>query len=395
MNWPAPPEWSFGSLWGGLAWGSLLLVVYAYVGYPWIARWLIAPRHDLPPAEHSREWPTLSVLVPARNEAGVIEARIRNLLEQDYPADRLEVLVISDASDDGTDERVIACGDPRVTLVRQDPRRGKTAAINAAAPRARGEILVQTDANVAFAPGSLRALASTFARPDTGLVLGEVRFINEDQPEVAGGEGLYWRFETWVKRIEAERGLLAVANGGIYALRRSLWQPLPDAIAGDAAEPLLVARQGFRVRVAPGAVALERASVTLDEEYRRKTRIIAQQVACARFVGIARLPRRIAFAYVSHKLLRYAVPLCAALAFGAALVAGAAGSVWGAIPALLVAAPLLVVPLAWLPLPRGLRRVTHTARYLLMINVAALVGTARGLAGAAPAVWETPASTRR
>ncbi len=380
---------------GVLAWTALSAILYAYLGYPIIARWLFAPISSMPPTSIAASPPSLTVLVPARNEVAVIGDRLANLLAQDYAADRLDVLVISDASDDGTDEVVSAFKDPRIRLIRQPTRQGKTAAINRGAPSARGEILVQTDANVSFAPGTLLALARAFDDPSVGLVLGEVKFVNQEHPEVAGGEGLYWRWETWVKRIEAERGLLAVANGGIYALRKSLWQPLPAAIAGDAAEPLLVARAGFRVAVAARAVALERASDTLAEEFRRKTRIIAQQVACARFIGLTKLPPRILFAYVSHKLMRYAVPVFGSFTLLASTAAWILGSTWGAVPALCVLAPAACLPMTLLPLPAVLARPLQIARYLLMVNLAALVGGWRGLAGGAPAVWETPASTRR
>ena len=123
---------------------------------------------------------------------------------------------------------------------------------------------MQTDANVFFEPGAIRSLVSALETPGVGLAIGEVVFTNQEDPMVASGEGLYWRFETWTKRVEAERGLLAVANGGIYALRRSLWEPLPHQIAGDAAEPLLVARKGYLAVVVPSALAFERAAATSE-----------------------------------------------------------------------------------------------------------------------------------
>lgn len=378
-----------------VAWCAVAAVAYAYVGYPLIARLFIPRRAAASPLEpNNSTLPMVTVLIAARNEVGVIAARLRNLLEQDYPAAKLEVIVVSDASDDGTDQVVESLADPRVRLLRQEPRRGKTAGINQAAPLARGELLVQTDANVVFEPGALRALSVAMSDPKVGLVLGEVRFVNDDAPQIAGGEGLYWRWETWVKRVEAERGLLTVANGGIYALRRSLWRPLPESISGDAAEPLLVLREGFALTVARGAVALERASGTLEEEYHRKARIIAQQVACARFIGLGSLPSRVRFAYVSHKLARYAVPWMALVAASAALTAVSLGRPMGAVPMLIVAAPFALAGVGWLPLPSRWMRWAHIARYLVMVNAAAWTGVVRGLRGGAQTTWEIPASTR-
>jgi len=384
-----------GAAWTGIAAVAVAGIVYAYLGYPVVARLLFRPRPLAPPVGGD-EPPPVSILVAARNEAGVIGRRIENLLGQDYPADRLEVLVASDASDDGTDEEVrrIADRDPRVRLYRLPRRGGKTEAINRIAPEARGEILVQTDANVMFRPDAVRALARAFRHPDVGVALGEVQFVNEDDPTVAGGEGLYWRFETWTKRVESERGLLCVANGGIYALRRSLWRPLPPNIAGDAAEPLLAAREGFRTVIAEGALAFERASSGLAEEFARKVRIISQQVACARWIGPFALPPRIAWAYVSHKLLRYAVPAMGLLAVVAGSVGASLGSPAGGALAVMTALPVVLAPAGLLPVPGAAGRFLRLCLYLVVINLAAVVGTARGLAGRAAAHWEVPASTR-
>lgn len=376
-----------------LAFFCLALAAYAYVGYPLIVRWFV-------PARRSRDWPSeaglppVSVLIAARNEAAVIGARLRNLLEQDYPADKLEILVISDASDDGTDEAVRQFPEPRVRLFRQPVRGGKTAAINRLAPEARGEILVQTDANVMFSRGAVRALALAFRDPEVGVALGEVVFTNADDPEVAGGEGLYWRFESWTKRLEAERGLLAVANGGIYALRRSLWRPLPPEISADATEPLLAAQAGLRTVIARQAQAFERAAATLGEEFQRKVRIISTQVAGARWISWRRLPRRIAWAYASHKLLRYAVPFLWGGVLFAGLAGGALGAVWGGLLGLAALLPFLLAPLGLLPWPGLPGKALKVPLYLLVINAAAVAGVWRGLAGRAPAFWEPPASTR-
>ncbi|MDQ7086789.1 MAG: glycosyltransferase [Acidobacteriota bacterium] len=336
----------------------------------------------------------MSVFIAARNEARVIRRRIDNLLEQEYPGP-LEVLVVSDASDDGTDGLVEEVADPRVRLLRQEPREGKTAGINRLAREARGEIFIQTDANVIFAPGAVRALVEALTPPEVGVAIGRVRFTNEDDPLVAAGEGLYWRFENWTKRMEAERGLLAVANGGIYALRRDLWQPLPAFISGDAAEPLLAARAGYRTVVAEGALAYERAADSHREEFQRKARIIAQQVACARWIGLPGLPVRIAWAYLSHKLLRYLVAPIGALGLIAGLAAAALGSVAGAVAAALLAAPLLTAPLGLLPWPGVPGKVFKLPLYLVTVNLAAAAGLWRGLRGRAQATWEVPDSTRR
>ncbi len=386
------PETIWPGVLAAVAWLAIAAALYAYVGYPLLA-WLLVRRRPLARATPPAAWPAVSVFIAARNEARVIRRRLENLLEQEYPGS-LEVLVVSDASDDGTDRIVQEMADPRLRLLRQEPQEGKTAGINRLGREAGGEIFVQTDANVFFAPGAVRALVEALAAAEVGVAIGRVRFTNEDDPLVAAGEGLYWRFENWTKRVEAERGLLAVANGGIYALRRQLWQPLPPFISGDAAEPLLAAREGYRTVVAEEALAFERAAASHGEEFERKARIIAQQVACARWIGLLRLPPRTAWAYVSHKLLRYLVAPIGLLGLAAGLAAAAAGSVVGAVAAGLLAAPLLAAPLGLLPWPGLLGKVLKLPLYLVIINLAAAAGLWRGLRGRAQATWEIPDSTR-
>lgn len=378
----------------GLALLLIAVAFYAYVGYPLVVR-LLPKRTPAPrPAASPREWPRVSVLIAARNEAAVIRARIENVLRQDYPADRLEVLIVSDASDDGTDEIVMAFDDPRVRLLRQEPRGGKTAGINRLATLATGEIFVQTDANVLFAPGTVRALVRAFDDPGIGLAIGEVVFTNSDDPGVAQGEGLYWRFETATKLAEAERGLLCVSNGGVYAIHRTLWRPLPPTLAGDAMEPLLVLRDGKRIAFAHEAKAFERASSTLGEEFARKVRIISRQVACARWIGLSSLPLRTLWTYASHKLLRYLVPFLLVGAFGAALASAWLGFPLAIALAASIALPFVLAPLGLLALGGVLGKLGRVALYFSMINLASILGLARGLKGAANVTWEVPASTR-
>lgn len=371
------------------------LAAYAYVGYPLVVRWLV-PRRPLPalPEADESDLPRVAVLIAAYNEANVIEARVTNALEQDYPADKLEVLVISDGSDDGTDDILQRFADPRVRVFRQEPREGKTAGINRIAPETSADVIVHTDADTFFFPRCVRALAEAFRHGDVGVATGEVSFTNADEPGVACGEGLYWRFEHWTKRCESERGLLAVADGAVCALRASLWRPLPHAISGDAAEPLVAAREGFRTIVVPAARAYLRAA-QVEEELPRKARIISQQVVCARWVGLASLPLRTLWSYVSHKLLRYLVPVLLATALAAALAAGVLGTVAGWILAAAMLAPFVLAPFSRLGLPGPLGRLVRVSRYFVLLQVASLVGLWKGLRGRADVTWSSPESTRK
>jgi len=268
-----PAAWP-GPFLVALALALLGLAVYAYFGYPLLLCWLCRPRPLTGPAAAPADdqLPRVTVLMAAYNEAYIVRERIQNLLDQDYPPDKLEILFVSDASDDGTDELVARIDDPRIKRFRQEPRQGKTSAINLIGPEATGDVIVHTDANVFFVPTCLRALAEEFRHPEVGVVVGEFKLTNADRPDISYGEGLYWRFETWTKRRESERGLMAVANGSVYALRRELWRPLPPRVSGDAAEPLIAAQEGYRTINAERAIAFERAAQTFGEELLRKGR---------------------------------------------------------------------------------------------------------------------------
>jgi cellulose synthase/poly-beta-1,6-N-acetylglucosamine synthase-like glycosyltransferase len=204
-----------------------------YVGYPLaiglIGRWRRRVVRSAP------QTPLMTLVIAAYNEAEHIADTVRNKLEQDYPADRLEVIVVSDGSDDGTDDAVRALGDARVQLLRQEPRQGKTAALNLAADQARGELLVFSDANSLYEPGALRALAAAFADPSVGYVTGKMIYGNPDGSVVGDGCTGYMRFENWLRAQETLAGSVVGVDGGVDAVRRTLYRPmradqLPDFV---------------------------------------------------------------------------------------------------------------------------------------------------------------------
>ena len=302
-------------------WAALALLAYTYVGYPLlIGAWSrIHPR----PVRRAGVEPTVSILLAAYNEEREVAGRIRNLLDLDYPRDRLEILVASDGSCDATLERATAFegAGAGVRVLGCPERRGKPAALNALAVRARGEVLVFTDARQRFERGTLRALVADFADPDVGGVSGELMLVADpDLGSVGEAVGLYWRYEKWIRRAESRVHSTVGATGAIYAVRRGLFRPLPeDTLLDDVLVPMRVVAQGGRVVFQSAARAYDHAAATATREFARKARTLAGvfQLFARHPWVLDPLRNRLFFQTVSHKGLRLLTPL----ALVAALVA--------------------------------------------------------------------------
>jgi len=293
-------------------WLSVLLVGYAYAGYPALAAFLSA-RRGLDVIT-SAEMPRVTVVISAYNEAARIAARVFDVLAQDYPADRLNVLVVSDGSTDAT---AVAAnvGDSRVKVLALSENVGKASAINAALGQVHAPIVCFTDVRQRYAAGALRALVAPFADASVGAVSGEL-IINQGDGS-AGDVGLYWRMEKRLRHDEARLGWLHGVTGAVYAIRRELYRPMPaGTVLDDMWVPLHVAFAGRRVWMARDAIAYDVASASAGEEFRRKLRTLA-----GNWQLIERMPHLcdpsrnpLLFAWISHKLLRLLAPwalLCA------------------------------------------------------------------------------------
>jgi cellulose synthase/poly-beta-1,6-N-acetylglucosamine synthase-like glycosyltransferase len=313
-----------------LAFGAALAVaLYAYLGYPLLLAWL-ARRRSRPVA--GRSWtPRLSLLIPAYNEAAVIAAKLENSLALDYPGHRLEILVGSDGSGDGTEVLARAFETRGVRVLAFPARRGKAAVLNDLVAAAEGEILVFTDANVLCAPDALRALVRPLADPAVGGVSGDVVLVN-DHAGWAKGETLYYWVERFIQDRESRLGSAVGADGGLYAIRRALFVPLdPRAVLDDFIVSMRVALQGFRVIYAPGARGFERTAVCLADEFRRRKRVAGGiWQALVRGWGIPRPAHGfLFFAFCSHKLARWAAAFGLVLLLGSSgLLAGTEGGAW-------------------------------------------------------------------
>jgi cellulose synthase/poly-beta-1,6-N-acetylglucosamine synthase-like glycosyltransferase len=319
-----------------MLWFSLACIVYTYAGYPLVLT-LISAAHQLRSdwrqvsggASRSgtrrvatqTDLPHVAVLVAAFNEEQHIAERITNLLNQDYPADRLHIYIGSDASSDRTGDIVRSMAHPRLTFVDFTARRGKASVINDLAAMASQEILAFTDANTMFLPDAVQKLVRHFGRPEVACVCGELRLVKADADPLKANDNqdhIYWRYERLLKFFESRIGGLLGANGGVYALRRELYRAIPsDTIVDDFWISMQVVEDGQRCVYDPEAVALETIPERISDEFRRRVRIgLGNYQAFRRFATLlSPLRGTVAFTFFSHKVLRWLVPHCMLMAF--------------------------------------------------------------------------------
>jgi cellulose synthase/poly-beta-1,6-N-acetylglucosamine synthase-like glycosyltransferase len=339
-----------------LFWGSVAMIAYVYAGYPALLR-LVARLRPRPvragaPGEST---PGISIVVAARNEGGRLAARLRNLIDLDYPADKRQIIVASDGSTDDTIDVVARFGAAVDVVIL--PASGKATALNAAVARARHDILVFADARQVFSPDALRQLTAPFADPEVGGVTGELLLDCESalfsnrraEPDrrgglaapprggdserrgridrrrsvpstIADGVGIYWRYEKELRRLESAIWSTLGATGAIYAMRRVLWKPLPaETVLDDVLAPMRVVLAGFRVVFNDRAQAFDRAAADAEVESRRKVRTLAGNYQILRLEPRLLLPWRnpVWWQYVSHKVGRLLVPYAWLAAFAA------------------------------------------------------------------------------
>ena len=295
-----------------LFWLSAGVLIYVFVGFPLILilRGLLLPR----PYKQDDITPSVSLIIAAYNEAGVIEEKLKNTLSLDYPPDRLEIIVASDGSTDGTDEIVKRYAERGVRLLAL-PRGGKIPALNTASSQAKGEILVFSDANSMYAPDALRALVRPFADPKVGGVAGNQCYLPADKQSLGGiGEQLYWNFDQYLKEIASRAGNAISATGSMYAIRRSLFEPIPTGVTDDFMISTNVIKKGYRLVYALDARTYEPVSSDTGMEFKRKVRVITQGLQAVMLHRQLLNPFRYGFYAVqlfSHKLLRrlMAIPL--------------------------------------------------------------------------------------
>jgi len=373
-----------------LEWSLLAMIaatVYPIVGYPLLmsAIALLRPR----PVRRGEWLPSVTILVPAYNEAACIAGTIENKLAQDYPAERLEIIVVSDASDDGTDDIVTGYADRGVKLLRRAARQGKAAALNEALRHASGEIVVFSDANSTFAVDAVRRMVENFADPRVGYVTGNLQYLHGE--EASGrGSGAYMRYENWLRRIETRVDSVIGVNGGVDAMRRHLYVDVPADQITDLVLPLRVIAAGFRVVFDERVRSSERANEELGSEFRMRVRVALRALRGLVYMrdalNVLHAPLS-AFCIYSHKILRYLnfLFLTGALVINGVLAVGNAAY----LPLLLLQVAFYALAILGLTrhLPGVLRRLTALPTYFLVSSVALGIAAVRFARGDVLATW--------
>ena len=387
-----------------LFWFFVFSIFYTYAGYPFLVTLLARLRPDWMPIIRSRAkqlpLPSVTLLIAAYNEEEVIAQKLENCLELDYPRDQLQILVAADGSDDRTPEMVRAFAGRGVELSYSPPRRGKMAAINRAVPLARGEIIVFSDANNLYAPDTLRELVVPFVDPSVGGVSGAKTIVKGDG-SLGESEGLYWRYESFIKQQETRLGTCTGVAGEILAIRRHLFESPPDSIINDDFYMgMRLLKRGYRIVYAPKARSFERVSPSAQDEVTRRARIVAgryQAISLAHEL----LPAHpvVAWQVISHKFMRPLVPLAMIGALLTNLIAVVRPTDKQDQPLRHLAPPLnwlllllqvLFYTLASLPIERKgvLGKVLYLPTFLLNSNKAALMGLYRFITKRQSTLWK-------
>jgi cellulose synthase/poly-beta-1,6-N-acetylglucosamine synthase-like glycosyltransferase len=288
------------------------LLAYTWVGYPcllWLARQLKAR----PVARRRDAWaPLISIILPVHNEEEHLQAKIQDCFNLDYTPEKLEILIISDNSTDRTEEIAaeLARNDPRIRLLRTSGRTGKSGAQNLAAEYAKGDLLFMTDANTRTPASTLKLSLENFVDPEVGLVTATAYF-GEPENAVAEGQGAYWRYELFLRRMESELGILATGSGQLLLMRRELFRPIPVIYGDDCVLPLDVRLQGSRVVQDTRAIVFDTMPHSIAGELRARTRMTARNwtgtLSRPGLLNPFRFPGT-AWGLVSHKLLRWLTP---------------------------------------------------------------------------------------
>ncbi|HXB96240.1 MAG TPA: glycosyltransferase family 2 protein [Puia sp.] len=367
------------------------IVLYNYAGYAFLAM-LLPPygKKKRRAAEAGGPLPSVSFIVAAFNEEDLIAKKILNSVGQQYPGGEIEFIFVTDGSSDSTPS--IVAGYPSVLLLHAAQRKGKAAAMNRAVGAAKGEVLIFSDANTMLNPEAVMTIARHYADPAVGGVAGEKKVIGGDAGAPGEGEGLYWQYESLLKKIDSRCYSVVGAAGELFSLRKGLYTVLPEnTVLDDFVLSLRVAQRGFRVLYEPGAYAMELPSFSYREEQKRKVRIAAggfQSIVMLKGLFLFWRHPRLSFLYISHRVLRWTLsPLCLILAFLSNFVLCFVED--GAVFPVLFALQVAFYGMALLG-GRGKtgNKLFKIPYYFAFMNVSVVLGFFRFLGGRQTALWE-------
>jgi cellulose synthase/poly-beta-1,6-N-acetylglucosamine synthase-like glycosyltransferase len=392
-----------------LFWISTGMIIYSYAIYPlilvlaaslrqvWEDLSFAVGRRDRRQRLQTNAMPYVSIVFSAYNEEAVIAEKVRNCAELDYPSDRLEILVGCDGCSDDTGKIARAGNLPNARILEFSERGGKPAMLNRLAQvEARGEILVLTDANTMLARDAVRMLLRHFSDPRIGCVSGELRLKTLDGSPVV--EGLYWRYETFLKFLESRLNLLLGANGAIYAVRRKLFEKIPpNGVVDDFLVAMKVRQMGYRLLYDPEAIGYEGVAPSYGQEFARHVRIGAGNYHAIRYTLPLLMPTAgwVALSFWSHKIFRWLVPFALVIALFSALGLGIQDPLYAAIAAgggVLIGLALIGYRLEL----HNIRRAVFSLPYYFMsMNLALLLGFVHFVTGKQGLTWQRTARDER
>lgn len=372
-------------------WIAAALIAYVYAGYPILLFALARTRvHVHQKSQH--DFPRVTLLISAYNEKAIIEAKLENALALDYPKESIEIIVVSDCSDDGTDEIVLKYSNRAIRLVRSTARLGKSAGLNLGVSQSTGQILVFSDANAMYEPDAIRHLVSHFSDPGMGYVVGNARYTQlASKAASSESEGLYWKLETWLKEKESDFGSVVGGDGAIYAIRRELFAPLLPTDINDFLNPLQIITRGYRGVYDARAVCYEEAGDSFEKEFGRKVRIVSRALNAIHRAPAVLLPwtqPRHWFALISHKVLRWFVPVF--LLWLIVVTIGLSRSPFYRVAAVLQLSFYLLALFGWILQKRSKSpKILYLPYYFCLVNLASLFGIFKLLTGALSPTWQT------
>jgi cellulose synthase/poly-beta-1,6-N-acetylglucosamine synthase-like glycosyltransferase len=374
---------------------SILLVGYVYVGYPVVL--ILVSKLRKPLIVNKKEiTPTVSLIVSCYNESDVIEDKIINCLAIDYPQEKFEIVFVSDASDDGTDEVVKKYSQDNIRLIRQNERAGKTSALNLAIPQLESEIIVFSDANAMYEKSAIRNLVRNFNDEKIGYVVGAALYTDSKESASAECENSYWKYEIAIKEIETNLHSVVGGDGAIFAIRRKHYETLDKEDINDFVIPLQIIAKGYRGVFDKEAICFEKTAGDFEKEGKRKQRIVNRS-----FRGLMRMkevlnPFRFgifSFEIISHKLLRWLVPFFVLGIFFGTMVLVFYGIIWAKIFMLFQILCFWLASIGFIKSDdKNLANIFYYPFYFLIVNYQSMLGVLAALQGNIQVTWSTARS---
>jgi cellulose synthase/poly-beta-1,6-N-acetylglucosamine synthase-like glycosyltransferase len=365
---------------------SVLLIVYTYAGYPLLLA--LMPERSWP--DHAGCQPPVSIILSVFRGERVIEQKLKNTFDTDYPQQKLEMIVVLDGSDDGTADKLEALADKRVRVIRQSSRQGKMAAQKTAVASAAHDILIFTDLTTMLAPDSISRIVHHFGDPSVGLVSSHDIWVDENGQPASTCQGAYIKYEMWIRDRESAVNSIVSASGCFYAVRKRFFEFIPDYLIDDTVVPMTVAERGARCVHDKRAVSYVPVIPSADREFTRRIRIALGGINALMYKGRLLNPFRYGFLSIqlwSHKLLRWLVPVFMVLIFLANLHLAGKSSLWNSLLVTQVTVYLIAFIGYWMREAKRTPRMVKLVYFFVSSNLALLCAWWQFLTNRKPTTW--------